>query len=146
MILLLLLIFNLTLFVGQLEAGQIHKFKVEYDEPTTTINGDPLTNLKETIIEYRYPPVVPWSNEHKVFVPATSSAGGGHIVKELQYEFPDDTDYSQVTTIEVAVNAVNIYGVTKGGVQTTAPAKLEIPDGVTNITITNVGNIIIHVQ
>ena len=108
---------------------------VSYIEPSLTVGGDPITNLKEIVIYLKQDSGV----EQKILVPATKASGGGTVTKTIAVNDPPVCKTTTVTVHATAVNTLGNESVRAGPVSVVKSAvtpdcgKAKVP---TNLTIT----------
>ncbi len=76
---------------------------VTYIEPSQTVGGDPITNLKEITLYLKQDSGI----EQKIVVPATKASGGGTVSKIIAV---NDPSVCKTTTITVHATASNTIG------------------------------------
>jgi hypothetical protein len=109
---------------------------VSYIEPSLTVGGDPITNLKEIVLYLKQDSGV----EQKILVPATKAAGGGSVTKTITVTDPAACKTTTVTVHATAVNTLGNESVRAGPVSVVKSAvtpdcgKAKAPTGLT-ITI-----------
>ncbi len=76
---------------------------VSYIEPSLTVGGDPITNLKEIALYLKQDSGI----EQKIVVPATKATGGGTVTKTITV---NDPPICKTTTVTVHATASNTLG------------------------------------
>lgn len=109
---------------------------VTYTEPSQTVGGSPVTNLKETAIFWKQDAKA----EVKLVVPASKATGGGAVSKVITVA---DPPVCGLTTITVSATATSLDGIesdraipvstTRDNSKTAACTKFKAPS---NLTIT----------
>lgn len=108
---------------------------VSYIEPSQTVGGDPITNLKEIAIYLKQDS----GAEQKILVPATKASGGGTVTKVIAVNDPPVCKTTTITAHATAISTTNLESVRSGPASVTKSAvtpdcgKAKAP---TNLTIT----------
>jgi len=109
---------------------------VTYTEPSQTVGGSPITNLKETAIFWKQDAKA----EVKLVVPATKATGGGAITRTITVADPPVCGLTTITATATATDTAGNESVRSAPVSTTrdnsktpACAKAKAPS---NLTIT----------
>lgn len=108
---------------------------VEYDEPSTNLAGNPLTNLRDTVIYYRQDNGI----EQSLVVPATAVSGGGHISQRVTLA---DPPLCGSTMVSVQVSARTLANVESQRTETVSATIMSnavgcnVPSAPSNVIIT----------
>lgn len=108
---------------------------IEYDEPTTNAAGNPITNLRETVIYLRQDN----GTEQVTRVPATAVSGGGHVSQRVTVADPPLCGSAMITVQASAVNLANVEGARSSAVSATITSGVvgcNVPSSPSNVTIT----------
>lgn len=120
------------LMVGTAMAGTA---TIQYTEPTVTVAGTPLTNLKETTVYWKQDAGV----EQIIKVPASSVNGGAQISRVVTFVDPTVCTSTVISAVITAANILNVESARTASVQaikagdTTGCA---IPNAPTNLRVT----------